>query len=232
MKLIFEKSVPGRQGYSLPADQFDEIDLGDCLPDYARGQTKELTEVSELDVARHFTRLSKLNYGIEDGLYPLGSCTMKYNPKINEALASLKNFTAAHPLAPLKTVQGSLRVMYDLARFLCSITGMDAFTLVPAAGAHGELTGVLVMRRYFLDRGENRTKMLVPDSAHGTNPASSAMAGFEVVELKSNEKGTVDIDELERLMDEDTAGMMLTNPNTVGLFDDRIADIKRPSALT
>ena len=227
MKLIFEKSVKGREGYSLPADRFEEISIEDCIPPFAMGEKRELTEVSEVDVVRHFTQLSKYNYGIEDGFYPLGSCTMKYNPKINEPLASQDNFIHAHPFAPADTVQGCLKLMYELSGLLCRITGMDAYTLAPAAGAHGELTGVLIIREYFKGRGEKRSKMLVPDSAHGTNPASSAMAGFKVVELKSNEVGTVDIAELERLMDENTAGMMLTNPNTVGLFDHSIDKIER-----
>ncbi len=228
MKLIFEKSVPGREGYSLPADQFEEIPLDRCIPAQLRGKKRELVEVSEIEVVRHFTRLSKLNYGIEDGLYPLGSCTMKYNPKVSEGLAALDRFLLAHPFAPADLAQGSLKLIYDLGVMLGRITGMDAFTLSPAAGAHGELTGVLIIRKYFEDRGERRTKMLVPDSAHGTNPASSAMAGYQVVELKSSPEGTVDLGELERAMDAETAGMMLTNPNTVGMFDphiDRIAEI-------
>lgn len=225
MNLIFEKSTKGREGFSLPTDRFEEISIEDHIPSYALGEKRELAEVSEVEVVRHFTRLSKMNYGIEDGFYPLGSCTMKYNPKVNESLASLSGFLEAHPFAPADTVQGCLKLMYELSGLLCRITGMDGYTLAPAAGAHGELTGVLIIRRYFQDRGEKRSKMLVPDSAHGTNPASSAMAGFKVVELKSNESGTVDIKELERLMDEDTAGMMLTNPNTVGLFDHNIARI-------
>ncbi|MDP8214241.1 MAG: aminomethyl-transferring glycine dehydrogenase subunit GcvPB [Candidatus Euphemobacter frigidus] len=227
MKLIFEKSIKGRVGYSLPADRIEEIRVEDCIPPYARGRKKDLIEASEVDVVRHFTQLSKFNYGIEDGLYPLGSCTMKYNPKVNEHLAGLGNFANAHPFAPADTVQGCLKLMHDLSVLLCRITGMDAYTLAPAAGAHGELAGILIIRKYFEDRGEQRSKMLVPDSAHGTNPASSAMAGFKVVELKSNKSGTVDIGELERLMDEDTAGMMLTNPNTVGLFDGRIDEIAK-----
>ncbi|MFH1038832.1 MAG: aminomethyl-transferring glycine dehydrogenase subunit GcvPB [PVC group bacterium] len=227
MKVIFEKSVPGREGYSLPRDRFEDIPLDDCIPPAARGEKKALVEVSEVDVVRHFTRLSKFNYGIEDGLYPLGSCTMKYNPKVNEHLASLDSFRHAHPFAPEAAVQGCLQIMYELSGLLCRITGMDAYTLAPAAGAHGELTGVLIIRKYFEDRGEKRGKMLVPDSAHGTNPASSAMAGFRIVELKSNDAGTVDIGELERAMDSTTAGLMLTNPNTVGLFDDRIDEIAR-----
>jgi len=226
MKLIYEKSKKGRVGFSLPEDQFKEIDLNDCIPQYAReGKEKELPEVSEVEVVRHFTKLSKLNYGVDDGLYPLGSCTMKYNPKVNEKLAAIDNFVYAHPFTDEKYIQGSLQIMYELGELLAEITGMDKFSLMPAAGAHGELTGVLMIRKYFEDKGKIRHKMLIPDSAHGTNPASSAMAGFKVVEVKSNERGGVDINELERLMDEDTAGLMLTNPNTVGLFDENILKI-------
>lgn len=228
MKLIFEKSHPGRVGYSLPADGFEEIPLESCIPNELRGKKRELVEVSEVEVVRHFTRLSKLNYGIEDGLYPLGSCTMKYNPKVSEKLAGLDRFVLAHPFAPADLVQGSLKLIHNLGVLLGRITGMDAYTLAPAAGAHGELTGVLMIRKYFEDRGEPRTKMLIPDSAHGTNPASSAMAGYQIVELKSNLEGTVDLEELEKAMDSETAGLMLTNPNTVGKFDpqiERIAEI-------
>jgi len=228
MKLIFEKSAAGRDGYSLPQDLFDDINTEDCIPEYALIDGKKvLSEVSEVDVIRHFTKLSKLNYGVDDGLYPLGSCTMKYNPRVNEKLASLDNFAYAHPLAPEETVQGCLEIMYNLNKLLCEITGVDQYTMAPAAGAHGELTGVLIMRKYFAGRGEKRHKMLVPDSAHGTNPASTAMGGFKVVEVKSNGKGVVDVRELNELMDEDTAGLMLTNPNTVGLYDEGIKDIER-----
>jgi len=228
MKLIFEKSVKARDGYSVPKDLFDDINTEDCIPEYALiGGKKVLSEVSEVDVIRHFTKLSKLNYGVDDGLYPLGSCTMKYNPKVNEKLALLDNFAYAHPLAPEETVQGCLKIMCDLNKLLCEITGVDQYTVAPAAGAHGELTGVLIMRKYFAGRGEKRHKMLVPDSAHGTNPASTAMGGFKVVEVKSNGKGIVDVRELKELMDEDTAGLMLTNPNTVGLYDEGIKDIER-----
>jgi len=228
MKLIFEKSVTGRDGYSLPADLFGEVSIKDCIPDYAAIDAKKiLSEVSEVDVVRHFTKLSKFNYGVDDGLYPLGSCTMKYNPKVNEKLASLDNFIYAHPLAPEETVQGCLEIMYELDKLFCEITGVDQYTMAPAAGAHGELTGNLIMRKYFVDHSEKRHKMLVPDSAHGTNPASVAMSGFKMVEVKSNEEGTVDIKQLGELMDEDTAGFMLTNPNTAGLYDDRIQDIEK-----
>ena len=225
MKLIYEKSVKGRKGYSLRKDDFEGT-ATDFIPQYALSDNKkELPEVSEVDVVRHFTKLSKLNYGVDDGFYPLGSCTMKYNPKVNEYLATLDNFINAHPLAPLELVQGNLRLMYELEEALKEITGMDRFTLMPSAGAHGELVGVLIMRKYFEDMGKPRSKMLIPDSAHGTNPASSAMAGFKVVEVKSNEVGNVDLDDLKAKMDEDTAGIMLTNPNTVGLFERQIIEI-------
>ena len=227
MRLIFETGAPGRLGCSLPTDRFEEIPVDDCIPSYAAiKKPKSLVEASEIDVVRHFTRLSKLNHGLDDALYPLGSCTMKYNPRIGEQVAALPRFLHAHPLAPEDTVQGSLRIMYELNTMLCEISGMDLFTMTPAAGAHGELVGVLVIRQYFADRGERRHRILVPDSAHGTNPASAAMAGYEIIEVPSNESGTIDIHELERLMDETTAGLMLTNPNTVGLFDDEIEAAK------
>ncbi|HPK87665.1 MAG TPA: aminomethyl-transferring glycine dehydrogenase subunit GcvPB, partial [Atribacterota bacterium] len=228
MKLIFEKSVPGRDGVSLPKDLFNDIKLEELLPaELLEQEKKSLTEVSEVDVIRHFTRLSKFNYGVDDGLYPLGSCTMKYNPRINEKMAGLANFVYAHPLSSPELIQGSLELMYRLNQMLCEITGMDQFTMAPASGAHGELTGILIMRKHFLELGEKRNKMLIPDSAHGTNPASAAMGGFEVVEIKSNERGTVDLDSLAQAMDENTVGLMLTNPNTVGLFDEGIETIQR-----
>ncbi len=226
MKLIYEKSVKGRMGFSLPEDTFGEIDADSFIPEYAKSSNeKALPEVSEPDVIRHFTKLSKLNYGVDDGLYPLGSCTMKYNPKINESVAKHPNFAYAHPFAPVENLQGSLQIMFELGNLLNEITGMDKFSLMPAAGAHGELAGVLMIRKYFEHKGKPRHKMLIPDSAHGTNPASSAMAGFKVIEVKSNERGGVNLNELKRLMDEDTAGLMLTNPNTVGLFDENILEI-------
>ncbi len=226
MKLIYEKSVKGRGGFSLKEDNFPYKDISSLIPNYALSEEeKALPEVSEVDVIRHFTKLSKLNYGLDDGMYPLGSCTMKYNPKINEKLASLDNFVYAHPFTDQRYVQGSLQIMYELSEMLSEITGMDKFSLMPAAGAHGELTGVLIIRKFFKDKGEKRSKILIPDSAHGTNPASSAMAGFKVVEVPSNERGGIDIEKLNELMDEDTAGLMLTNPNTVGLFDENIEKI-------
>jgi glycine dehydrogenase subunit 2 len=226
MKIIYEKSINGRDGYSIPKDDFPEISIEQLIPEYAiADKEKLLPEVSEVDVIRHFTKLSKLNYGVDDGLYPLGSCTMKYNPKVNEKVASLDNFVYAHPFTNEKYVQGSLQIIYELGKVLSEITGMANFSMMPAAGAHGELTGVLIIRKYFEDKGKPRHKMIIPDSAHGTNPASSAMAGFKVIEVKSDDSGGVDIDELEKLMDDDTAGLMLTNPNTVGLFDENIEKI-------
>jgi glycine dehydrogenase subunit 2 len=226
MKLIYERSIEGRIGYSLPKDSLSDISLDKLIPEYALAKVKKpLPEVSEVDVVRHFTNLSTMNYGIDSGFYPLGSCTMKYNPKINERLASLEKFVYAHPLLDAQYVQGSLEIMYELELLLREITGMDRFTLSPAAGAHGELTGVLIIRKYFEDLDKPRHKMIIPDSAHGTNPASSAMAGFDVIEVKSNINGTVDVEDLRRLMDEDTAGMMLTNPNTAGIFEENIAEI-------
>jgi glycine dehydrogenase subunit 2 len=228
MKLIFEKSFPGRIGFSKPTDLFDDIKLEESIPiKYLEKNKKQLTEVSEVDVIRHFTKLSKFNYGVDDGLYPLGSCTMKYNPRINEKMAGLANFSYAHPLSFPDMAQGSLELIYRLDKLLCEITGMDKYTMAPASGAHGELTGVLIMRKYFLDHGEKRHKMLIPDSAHGTNPASAAMAEFEVVEIKSNENGTVDLESLSHAMDGETVGLMLTNPNTVGLYDEGIESIQK-----
>ncbi len=228
MKLIFEKSFSGRDGYSLPGDLFEDINIEELLPEnYLDKNKKKLSEVSEVDVIRHFTQLSKFNYGLDDGLYPLGSCTMKYNPRINEKLSSLGNFIHAHPLSPPELIQGSLEIMYQLNQLLCEITAMDQFTMAPASGAHGELTGIFIMRQHFLDHGEKRTKMLIPDSAHGTNPASAAMGGFEVVEIKSNQNGTVDLESLSQAMDEQTVGLMLTNPNTVGLYDEGIVEIEK-----
>ena len=228
MKLIFEKSIPGRDAYSLPTDLFQDIKIEDYLPEkHLDKDKKQLTEVSEVDVIRHFTKLSKFNYGVDDGLYPLGSCTMKYNPRINEKMAALNQFVYAHPLSSPEMVQGSLEIMYQLNLLLSEITAMNQYSMAPSSGAHGELTGNLIMRQYFIDHGEKRTKMLIPDSAHGTNPASAAMAGFEVIEIKSNENGTVDLNSLKNAMDEKTVGLMLTNPNTVGLYDKGIEDIEK-----
>ncbi|MEC2056894.1 aminomethyl-transferring glycine dehydrogenase subunit GcvPB [Peribacillus psychrosaccharolyticus] len=225
--LIFEISTPGRIGYSLPEIEIEEIALTELLPDdYIREEAAELPEVSELDIMRHYTALSKRNHGVDSGFYPLGSCTMKYNPKINENVARINGFAHIHPYQDENTVQGALGLMYDLQEHLIEITGMDQVTLQPAAGAHGEWTGLMMIRAYHESNGDmQRTKVIVPDSAHGTNPASATVAGFETVTVKSNEHGLVDIDDLKRVVGDDTAALMLTNPNTLGLFEENILEM-------
>lgn len=225
--LIFERSQAGRFSGVLPEISGPQRPLSDLIPqNLLRKQPPHLPEVSEVDVIRHYTRLSQMNYGVDAGFYPLGSCTMKYNPKINEELARLPGFERVHPLQPNETAQGCLTVMADLDRLLCEITGMDRFTLQPAAGAQGELAGLMMIRAYHENRQDfGRRKMIVPDSAHGTNPASAAMAGFDVVEVRSDDRGGVDVAALRALAGPDTAGLMLTNPNTLGLFDTRIREI-------
>ena len=224
-KLIFELSQPGRCGFSLPENAWGTDT--EALPATLRRDAEaELPEVSELDVVRHYTNLSNMNFGVDTGFYPLGSCTMKYNPKINEEIAAMPGFRDVHPLQPDCTVQGALELYDSLDRALAAITGMAHFTLNPFAGAHGELTGLMVMRRYHELRGDtNRTKVIVPDSAHGTNPASAAVCGLKVVEVKSLDDGTIDIDALRPLLDDTVAGIMMTNPNTLGLFETRIPEI-------
>ena len=223
---IFEKSVTGRKGYSLPPLDIPEEKLESLLPEkFARKKKADLPEVSEVDVVRHFTRLSQLNFGVDEGLYPLGSCTMKYNPKINEDMAALPGFAQIHPLQNPDTVQGALGLMHDLSAMLAEITGMQAVTLQPAAGAHGELTGIMIIKAYHESRGDSkRTKMIVPDTAHGTNPASCSVAGYDMVEVKSNSRGNVDIEALKGLLSDEIAGIMLTNPNTLGLFEEDILE--------
>ena len=219
-KLIFELSSPGRFAYSLPESDVPDSDPAALLPkEHLRASAAELPEVSEVDVIRHYSRLSQMNYGVDTHFYPLGSCTMKYNPKINEDMARLGGFARLHPLAPEAASQGALQLMWELARDLAEISGMDEVSLQPAAGAQGELAGVLMIRAYHLARGERRHKVLIPDSAHGTNPASTALAGFSVVELKSEANGDVDLVDLERHLDEDVAAFMITQPNTLGLFE-------------
>ncbi|ABS60824.1 MULTISPECIES: aminomethyl-transferring glycine dehydrogenase subunit GcvPB [Fervidobacterium] len=223
---IFEKSTSGRKGYELPEYELPSVDCG--IPEHlVRKEKPLLPEVSEVDVVRHYTELASKNYSVDKGFYPLGSCTMKYNPKINEDMAML--FTQLHPMQPRETIQGAIDLMGHLKEMLCEITGTDDMTLQPAAGAHGELTGLLVARAYFEDKGEldKRRKVLVPDSAHGTNPASAAMAGFEVVELKSGKDGCVNLEELKAHLDENVAVIMLTNPNTLGLFEKDILTIAK-----
>jgi glycine dehydrogenase subunit 2 len=225
--LVFESSTPGRIGYSLPEMDTPTVDLTDILPrDYLREENPELPEVSELDIMRHYTALSKRNHGLDSGFYPLGSCTMKYNPKINENVARFNGFAHIHPLQEESSVQGALELMYDLQQHLVEITGMDEVTLQPAAGAHGEWTGLMLIRAYHEANGDtHRTKVIVPDSAHGTNPASATVAGLETVTVKSNEHGLVDLEDLKRVVGEDTAALMLTNPNTLGLFEENILEM-------
>ncbi|GEN52098.1 aminomethyl-transferring glycine dehydrogenase subunit GcvPB [Halobacillus faecis] len=225
--LIFELSQESRTGYSLPAFDVPETDVDDVIGEaYVRKSEPDLPEVSELQIMRHYTALSKRNHGVDSGFYPLGSCTMKYNPKMNEDVARLTGFSHIHPYQPVESVQGALHLMYDLQESLAAITGMDTVTLQPAAGAHGEWTGLMMIRAYHEARGEtNRTKVIVPDSAHGTNPASATVAGFEAVTVKSDERGLVDLEDLKRVVDEQTAALMLTNPNTLGLFEEDIEEM-------
>jgi glycine dehydrogenase subunit 2 len=226
-KLIFELSKPGRCGYSLPANPWEK-GTEEIPAALRRSEEANLPEVSELDVVRHYTNLSNMNFGVDTGFYPLGSCTMKYNPKINEEMAAMPGFKTLHPLQPDCTVQGALELYYNLNRSLSAITGMAEFTLNPFAGAQGELTGLMVIRQYHMQRGDlKRTKIIVPDSAHGTNPASAAVCGLEVVEVKSTPQGTIDIESLRPLLDDTIAGLMMTNPNTLGLFETEILEIAK-----
>ncbi|WLR49757.1 aminomethyl-transferring glycine dehydrogenase subunit GcvPB [Bacillus tianshenii] len=226
-KLIFERSTPGRNASSLPECDVPEVDLSSLVPEeYIRQEPAELPEVSELQLMRHYTALSQRNHGVDSGFYPLGSCTMKYNPKVNEDVIRLKGFAHLHPEQDESTVQGALELMYELQTSLAEITGMDEVTLQPAAGAHGEWTGLMLIRAYHEANGDfNRTKVIVPDSAHGTNPASATVAGFESVTVKSDENGLVDLEDLKRVVGEDTAALMLTNPNTLGLFEEHILEM-------
>lgn len=222
MKTIFEKSN-GTDGINL-TDEKINIDF---LPkNLCRTADTNLPQLSELDVMRHYKELSDSNFCIEQGFYPLGSCTMKYNPKVNELLASLDGFNI-HPNVSDDMAQGALKLMYNLQSSLLKITGMDAITLKPSAGAHGEMTGMMIIRKYFDSIGEKRTKVIIPDSAHGTNPASAKMSGFDIVEIKSNEKGQVDIDALKSVLDRDVAAIMMTNPNTLGIFEENVEEISR-----
>jgi glycine dehydrogenase subunit 2 len=223
--LIFEHSSPGKKAYRLPPLDVPEADAAAELGDALRTDPAPLPEVSEIEIIRHFTRLSTWNYAVDLGMYPLGSCTMKYNPRVNEVVARLDGIAGAHPYQPEMISQGALRIMKALSDRLIEITGMDAITLQPAAGAHGELTGVLLMRAYLESQGNPRKKILIPDSAHGTNPATAAMVGYQVENLPSNPQGMVDMAALEAQMSEDVAGLMLTNPNTLGIFDEQIAQI-------
>ena len=223
MKLLFERSHPGRRCTILPACDVPTCEIDPAL---CREQAPHLPQMSENELSRHYTELAKQTYGVNDGFYPLGSCTMKYNPKVNDQIAALPGFASIHPLQPEETVQGCLEALDLASKYLCEITGMDDMTFQPAAGAHGELTGLMLIKKYHQENGhEGRVNILVPDSAHGTNPASASMAGFHVVSIPSLSNGCVDIEALRQAADEHTAGLMLTNPNTVGLFDPNIAEI-------
>ncbi|MGE5629961.1 MAG: aminomethyl-transferring glycine dehydrogenase subunit GcvPB [Caulobacteraceae bacterium] len=226
-KLIFELSKEGRKAYSLPPCDVEETKLDSIIPGaLLRKDEAELPEVSEVDVVRHYTNLSDKNYGVDTGFYPLGSCTMKYNPKINEDAAALDGFTHIHPFQPEETVQGALELMYELDKSLAEIAGMERVTLQPAAGAHGELTGLMIIKAYHESRNDfKRKKIIVPDSAHGTNPASAAVAGFEIVEIQSDKNGAVDLEALKSVLNDEIAGLMLTNPSTLGLFEKNIKQI-------
>ncbi|HLE77358.1 MAG TPA: aminomethyl-transferring glycine dehydrogenase subunit GcvPB [bacterium] len=226
--VVFELSVPGRVGSSYPDLDVPERPLAELgiLPQDLRETPPELPEVSEPDVVRHYTRLSHRNFSIDEGFYPLGSCTMKYNPKIHEDVARLSGFARLHPYAAEDHVQGALHVLWELERLLAEVSGMDRVTFQPAAGAHGELTGLLMVRAYFESRGERRTKVIVPDSAHGTNPATASMVGYQVVTVKSDARGNIDAGALRAAMDDSVAALMLTNPNTLGLFEEHITGVE------
>ncbi|MEG0774969.1 aminomethyl-transferring glycine dehydrogenase subunit GcvPB [Clostridium sp.] len=226
-KLIIEISKEGRKAYSLPELDIPDVSVDSIISEsFLRKTPLNLPEVSEVDVIRHYTALSNKNFGVDTGFYPLGSCTMKYNPKINEDMASLPKFTQVHPYQPESSVQGSLQMMHHLSETLSEVTGMDAVTLQPAAGAHGELTGLMIIKAYHEQRGDlKRKKIIVPDSAHGTNPASAAVIDLEVVEIKSNANGDVDIENLKAALNDEVAGLMLTNPSTLGIFEKKIKEI-------
>ncbi|MGI9104263.1 MAG: aminomethyl-transferring glycine dehydrogenase subunit GcvPB [Terriglobales bacterium] len=220
--LIFEKSSPGKKGYKLPELDVPDVNVSKLLGNAERKDLGNMPEVSEIEIIRHFTRMSTWNYGVDTGLYPLGSCTMKYNPRVNEIAARLDGIANAHPYQPEKVSQGALLILQVLRKALMEICGMEAITLQPAAGAHGELTGILLARAYLESKGNARKKILIPDSAHGTNPATAAIAGYSVENLKSNARGMVDIPSLEAQMNEDVAALMVTNPNTLGVFEQEI----------
>jgi len=225
-RLIFERSAPGKRGMELPPLDVPAVDPAAALGrDFVRDSIEGFPEVSEIEVIRHFTRLSSWNYAIDLGMYPLGSCTMKYNPRVNEFVARLDGLASEHPEQPGEVSQGCLRILHDLQKCLLAITGMDAATLQPAAGAQGELTGLLMIRAYLESQGNARKKVLIPDSAHGTNPASVVIAGYEVQNIKSNDRGQIDTDHLREYVKDDVAALMLTNPSTIGVFEERIAEI-------
>ncbi|NMA55726.1 MAG: aminomethyl-transferring glycine dehydrogenase subunit GcvPB [Firmicutes bacterium] len=218
--LIFELGSPGREGFSLPASDVPEREPADLIPStFLRERAPDLPQVSEGEAVRHYVELSRRNFGVDSGFYPLGSCTMKYNPKINEDVAALPGFAQLHPYQPEELSQGMLQMLYELDQYLAELTGMDRVTVQPAAGAQGELTGLMLIRAYHEHRGDKRRTVICPDSAHGTNPASAAMSGYKVLEIPSTKQGLVDVKALEEALDEDVAALMLTNPNTLGLFE-------------
>lgn len=226
--MLFEMSSPGRKAVTLPKLDVPEQDPEALIPQrFLRDQDAALPELGQLEVVRHFVRLSVLNHHIDKGFYPLGSCTMKYNPLVNEDVARLDGFAGIHPLQPESTVQGALRLMHELSEYLKEISGMEAVSLQPAAGAHGELTGLMMIRAYHEDRGRKRKNVLIPDSAHGTNPASATNSGYHSVQIRSNARGRVDMAHLKENLNEDTAALMLTNPNTLGLFETEVKEISR-----
>ena len=225
MELIFEISKPGRSTTGVSPSDVPEMDLTALIGSRYLRESLDLPEVAEVDLVRHYTNLSRRNFGVDLGFYPLGSCTMKYNPKINEAIAAFPEFTRLHPYAPDTFAQGNLELIHDMQKLLSNIFGMEEFTLQPAAGAHGELTGVMMIKKYFEKKGERRHLVLIPDAAHGTNPASGALCGFDTITLRSNAEGGVDIAHLAELMTEDVAALMLTNPNTLGLFERNIEKV-------
>ncbi|MCP4264595.1 MAG: glycine dehydrogenase subunit 2 [Candidatus Brocadiaceae bacterium] len=219
MKLLNEKSKAGRGSFNVR-----ELDIETNIPEEDRRNDVNLPELSESELIRHYTNLSKNNFGVDNGFYPLGSCTMKYNPRINEVVSKLPGFNI-HPFS--KHNKGALKVLYEMEKYLCEITGMDSFSLQPAAGAHGELTGIMIMKAYFKEKGEKRATVLIPDSSHGTNPASVTLCGFELVQVKSSPSGGVDLDDLKQKVSENVAGLMITNPNTLGIFDENILSIAK-----
>jgi glycine dehydrogenase subunit 2 len=219
--LLWEKGKPGRRGMSIPASDVPAMDF----PEKLQGAGPDFPDLSEVDVVRHYTRLSQWNYGVDSGMYPLGSCTMKYNPKINEKVAATPELAAAHPMLVDEHVQGTLQIIFELQQYLTAITGLPCVSLQPAAGAHGELTGMLIFAAYHRSRDSKRTKILIPDTAHGTNPASAALCGYKPVPIKSGANGILKVESIAEAMDEETAGIMITNPNTLGLFETNIREI-------
>jgi len=225
-ELLFEKSCQGREAYSLPNLEIPQAELAQLIPKNLLREDLNLPELSEIDVVRHFTNLSKKNFGVDNGFYPLGSCTMKYNPKINEEAAKLEGFTDIHPYQDEEEIQGILGLLYNFEQYLCALFGFKAFTFQPAAGAHGELTALLMMKAYHRVKGQgSRVKVIIPDSSHGTNPASVSMVGYQTVVVKSDARGNIDIDAVQEAVGDDTAGLMITNPNTLGLFDEHILKV-------